>query len=159
LATNDSQGLRKKTAIRLSTIALFAVGILIAGIAVLQQYLIESKPFAISHEEAVRIALVQVDKEPNRDAALLPNEEAGAKLIHVADGGIGYVVDEHSFEDMWLYSIDHRFFGVYENAYLWHVDVYTTTNEGDSRGYWYLIDADSGRVIGNDRDYAAFETS
>jgi len=158
-ATNGSQGLKKKIPIRMLTIALFALAGLIASLAIYQQYAVELKPFSISHKEAIKIALTEVDKEPNRDAALYPNVEAGAKLIHVTDGGKGFVVNENSLTDMWLYPTGQKFLDVYENKFLWHVDVYTTTDEGASTGYWYLIDANSGKVVGNDRDYAAFATS
>lgn len=140
------------------TVALFVLGGLIASVVIYQQYSIESKPYAISHKEAVRIALIEVNNEPRRDAAFLPSEEATAKLVHVTDDGLGFIADENSLAEMWLYSNEHKFLKVYENTYLWHVDVSTSNDEG-SRGYWYLIDANSGKVIGNDRDYAPFEPS
>lgn len=162
-ATNGSQGLKKKLPIRALIFALFALGALFAVVTIYQQFTTTSeppvyKPYEISSEGEIKIALIQVDKEPDRDAAFLPNGQAAAKLIHVTNGGIGFVADENSLSDMWLYSKDQRFLDVYEDNYLWHVDVRTSTNEGDSRGYWYLIDANSGKVIGNDRDYAAFKT-
>ncbi|MGI0013070.1 MAG: hypothetical protein ACREBU_06475 [Nitrososphaera sp.] len=159
-ATNGSQGL-KKIPIQAVSIALFALGGVIAALAIYQQFTPASspatisKPYTISKEHAVRIALSEVDKEPNRDATFLPNEEARARLIHVADGGIGFIANEDSLEDMALYTMVQQFLKAYENKYIWHVDVYTSNDEG-SRGYWYLIDANSGEVIGNDRDYAAF---
>lgn len=149
--------------IRILIIALFTLGGLLAVITIYQQFTTPleptvSKPYKISKEEAITIALIQVNKEPNRDAVFLPNEQAAAKLIHVIDGGRGFVADENSLSNMWLYSKDQRFLDVYENTYLWHVDVSTSNDEG-ARGYWYLIDASIGHVIGNDRDYAAFESS
>jgi hypothetical protein len=50
---------------------------------------------------------------------------------------------------MWLYGKDGSF--AHEGSYLWHVDV-STSSAGGYRGYYYLIDADSGRIVGNDRD-------
>lgn len=156
--TNGSQGLKKKIPLRKLTIALFVLGGLIAAIAIYQQLSIEPKPYAISRMDAVRIALIEVNNEPSRDAALLPNEKATAKLVHVTDDGLGFIADENPLADIWLYSNEQRFLKVYENTYLWQVDVSTSNDEG-SRGYWYLIDANSGKVIGNDRDYAAFTAS
>lgn len=162
-ATNCSQGLKKKTLVQVLTFALFALGGLLAVVAVYQQFTttaepVASKPYAISKEEAIRIALIQVNKEPNRDAAFLPIEEATAKLVHVTDGGLAFIADGNSLADMWLYTKEDRFLNVYENKYLWHVDVFTSNNEG-YRGYWYLIDANSGQAIGNDRDFAPFDIS
>src|SRR2546425_3294888 len=160
-ATNGSQGLKKKLPIRAITFALLSLGALLAVVTMYQQFTATfvppAKPYIISKEEAIKIGLIQVNKEPDRDATFLPNEQARAKLIHVTDGGIGFVADENSLSDMWLYSKDQRFLDVYDDNYLWHVDVSTSTDEGGSRGYWYLIDAGSGKVIGNDRDYAAFK--
>jgi predicted small secreted protein len=156
-ATDGSHGF--KISIRKLTIALFVLGGLIAAIAIYQQFLIEAKPYAISHQDAVRIALVQVDKEPNRDEVFLPNEKAMARLVHVTDNGMGFVADEDSLVDMWLYSKENRFLSIYENMYLWEVQVSTTDNEGGGRGYSYVIDATTGQVIGDDRDYSYFESS
>jgi hypothetical protein len=124
---------------------------LIAAVAIYQQYPTESKPYAISREEANRIALVEVDKEPTRDKTLLPNEKGEAELVHVTDNGLGFFVDEKSFGD-WLAftSKGDRFLPIYENQYFWYVFVTTSTNEGESRGYWYLIDSQTGQVIGSD---------
>ena len=156
-ATNGSQGL--KIPIRELAITLFALGGLVAAVAIYQQFTIEPKPYAISHEEAVRIGLIQVDKEPNRDEALLPNEKGTARLIHVTDGGTGFLVDENSLADMWYYSIENRFLPIYENTYLWEVHVSTMSYEYGERGYSYLIEANSGQVIGYDGDYAYFKPS
>jgi hypothetical protein len=163
-AANGSQGLKKKLPIRTFTIALFVLGALLAIVMIYQQFTTTteqplSKPYAISREEAMQIALIEVDKESDRDAAFLPNEQAIAKLIHVVNDGIGFVVDENFLSDMWLYTKDQRFLDIYENNYIWHVDVRTYTDDGDSRGYWYLVDANNGKVIGSDRDYAAFKAS
>jgi predicted small secreted protein len=149
--TNGSQGLKKKISIRILTIALFAIGGLIAAVAIYQQYPLESQPYSISKEEAIRIALAEVDKEPNRDIALLPNEKGEAKLVHVTDDGLGFFVDEKSLGD-WLAftSRDERFLPMYENQYFWYVFVTTSTNEGENRGYSYLIGSQTGQVIGSD---------
>lgn len=162
-------GDRKKSIVRILTISLSALGIAVGALFVYQQlakdsyYPTESTvlPFSISKEEAIRIALDEVDKEPNRDAALLPNEQASAKLIHVTGNGVGFTVpDENSHADMWLFDKEHRFREEYRNSYLWNVLVTTSTSDGGgSRGYSYMIEANSGKVIGNDRDYAYFEPS
>lgn len=152
-AASSSQDSKKKIPIRMLTIALFTVGGLSAAVIIYQQYLMESNPYAISEEEAIRIAFAEVDKEPNRNEALLPNEKAEAKLVHVTDDGLGFVVDENSLGDMWSFtSKGEQFLPMYENQYFWHVFVTTSTNEGGSRGYWYLIDSNTGDVIGNDRN-------
>ena len=67
-ATNGSQGMKRQIPIQILTFALFAIGGLIA---IYQQYTIQSKPYAISHEDAVRMALNLADEEPNRDASFL----------------------------------------------------------------------------------------
>jgi hypothetical protein len=144
--TNGSQALKKKIPIRMLTIALFAIGGLIAAVAIYQQYTIGG--YAISHREAIRIALVQVDKEQDRDAAYYPNEEAGAKLIHVTDTGMGYIVDEYSRTDMVLYS-NEKFVSGLKNTSLWHVNVETFNDLGEGREYWYLIDTSSGKIVGD----------
>lgn len=143
------------------TVILFALGISVAGLFVYQQFTNDdnSRSIAISKEEAIRIALIEVNKEPARDAQLLPNERASGKLVHVSDDGIGFVSDERSLADMWLYSKEKRFVGEYRNSYLWEVNVATSTNDGGMRGYSYLIDADSGEVAGNDRNNSYFETT
>lgn len=163
---------RKKNIIRILTISLMALGIAIGALFVYQQLAKDSYyyptekstllPFSVSKEEAIRIALDEVDKEPDRDAYLLPNEQASAKLIHVTGDGIGFTVpDENSLADMWMFDKEHKFREEYRNSYLWDVHVTTSTSDsgGGSRGYSYMIDADSGQVIGNDRDYAYFEPS
>jgi predicted small secreted protein len=141
----------------LLTCGLFAFGMLIASLVFYQQFFAPvstiSKPYAISNDQAIRIALMEVNKEPDRDAAFLPNEEAKAKLVHITNDGIAFITDENSLADMWLYSNDHRFLTKYEGRYFWHVDV-TTSNIDDERGYYYLIDANTGQVIGNDRNLA-----
>jgi hypothetical protein len=147
----------KKGIVRILTISLFSLGITTAALFAYQQSTKDNYPFAISKEEAMKIALIEVDKEPNRNEALFPNEQASAKLIHVTDNGIGFISDENWLADMWLYSKENRFLEEYRNSYLWDVNVATSTNDGGMRGYSYMIDADSGRVIGNDRDYAYFE--
>ncbi len=144
--TNGSPGLKKKIPIRMLTLALFGIGGIIAAVATYQQLTIEPKPYSISHEEAIRIALVQAENEPDRDATLFPNEDTGAKLIHVNNTGMGFITDENSLVDMLLYT-DDRFPEAFENAYLWHVNVYTSNSYGEERGYWYLIDASSGKVL------------
>jgi hypothetical protein len=74
--------------------------------------------------------------------------QAAAKLVRVTGDGLAFVTDEDSLADVWLYSNDHRF---KQSGYLWHVDV-TASNADGYWGYYYLIDADSGQVVGNDRD-------
>jgi len=148
---NGSQGLKKKIPIRMLTIGLFTLGGLIAAVAIYQQYTIGVEPSAISHRKAIEIALVQVDKEKNRDAASFPNKEAGAKLIHVTDARKGYIVDENSHTDMVIYS-NNEFLSVYENTYLWHVDVRTFNDLGEGLEYWYLIDASSGKIVADYRN-------
>jgi len=129
----------------------------IASLAMYQQFFATvpavHKPYAISSDQAIRIALAQVYKEANRDTTLLPNVEAKAKLVHVAGDGTAFVTDEDSLADMWMYSLDRRFITEYEGRYFWHIDT-TTSSNSNYRGYYYLIDADTGQVIGNDRDLA-----
>lgn len=152
------------TPIRVLTIALFAFGMFAAAALLYQQQqqqqqlAASSKPYAISKDEAIRIALGQVDSEPYRDANLFSHKEATAKLIHVSADGTAFITDENSFADMWLYSNEHRFLQGYWDPYFWRVDV-ATSNSGGYRGYYYLIDAKSGQVIGNDRDLAFFDLS
>ena len=153
-ATNGSQGLKKKSPIRVLTIALFAIGGLIAAVAICQQFLIGSnlsptaKPYAISKEEAIAIALKEVNMEPNRDTQILPNENAEATLIHIGNDGWSFIVDENSLGDTWAFRKDTRFEN-YEGEYVWYVEATTSNINGGTRGYWYLIDIDSGRAIGN----------
>lgn len=151
--TNGS--LKKKIPIKVITIGLFALGGLLAAIIVYQEY--QAGPYRVSHDEAVRIALAQTDKEPDRDAALFPIVKAGAKLIHVTNDGSGFVVDEDSLANIFPYT-DGIFPEGYENTYLWHVVVYTSNSEGEERGYWYLIDANSGKIVG-DQTNLPFDTA
>jgi hypothetical protein len=103
--TNGSQGLKRKIPIRVLTIAFFAIGGLIASIAIYQQFLAgsslspTSKPYVISKEEAITFALGAVNMEPNRDAQILPNEYAEATLIHIGNDGWSFLVDENSLSD------------------------------------------------------------
>jgi hypothetical protein len=153
-ATNGSQGLKKKIPFRVLTIALFAIGGVIAAVAIYQQFLIgsnltpTSKPYAISKEEAITIALNEVNMEPNRDAQILPHENAEATLIHIGNAGWSFLVDENSLGDTWAFRKDARFEN-YEEQYGWYVEVTTSNINGGTRGYWYLIDVDSGQAIGN----------
>lgn len=132
----------------MATMSLFAAGILIT-LLLMYQNLAESD--SISRQDAIGIALAAVDKEPNRNADLLPNERVEAKLVHVTEGGVAFWVDENSMSDMWLYTRIYKFNTEYENRYFWHVDVTTLNDDERSRGYWYLVDVMSGQVIGNDR--------
>lgn len=114
-ATNGSQGLKKKIPIRVLTIALFAIGGVIGVAAIYQQFVIgsnltpTSKPSAISKEEAITIALKEVKMEPNRDAQILPHENAEATLIHIGTDGWSFLVDENSLADTWTFRKDARF--------------------------------------------------
>ncbi len=141
-------------------VALFAFGIFAATALLYQQSATSSKPYAISKDGAIKIALNQVDREPNRDANLFPDKEATTKLIHVTANGLAFIADDEKspFADMWLYSNEHRFLQAYWNQYFWHVEVTISNNDG-YRGYYYLIDAKNGQVIGNDRDLAFFDLS
>lgn len=150
-ATNGSQGLKKKIPIRILIIALFAIGGLFAAVVIYQQFTVEPKLYSIPREEAIRIALNEVDMEPNRDASILPHENAEATLIHIGKDGWSFRVDENSLEDMWGSRSDERFEG-YEDEYVWYVEVTTSNMNGGSRGYWYLIDVDSGNAIGKGSD-------
>jgi uncharacterized protein YpmB len=147
--------------LRVLTVALFAFGIFAAAALLYQQkFAASSKPYAISKDDATRIALNQVDREPNRDASLFPDKESTAKLIHVTANGLAFMADDEKSPsaDMWLYTKEHRFLQAYWNQHFWHVEVTTSGNDG-YRGYYYLIDAKSGQVIGNDRDLAFFDLS
>jgi len=147
--TNHSQNFKSNKALNILTIVLFGIGVL-AGVGfVYQQFGPAAEPFTISKDEAIRLALIQVDKEPRRYAELLPHEEGTAKLIHVTDHGISFVSDENSLDDMWLYTLEGTPLDAYENKYFWDVTV-TTTNASDERAYHYWVDADSGKVIGQD---------
>jgi hypothetical protein len=139
------------------TIVLFAIGGLIATIAVYQELTMEQKPYRISHDDALKIALVQVDKEQYRDAASYPNQEAAGKLIHVTDVGVGYIVDEISHTDMMPYS-NQKFRSVFENTYLWLVYVRTFNDVEESIEYAYLIDTSNGKIVGDSRN-EPYETS
>jgi uncharacterized protein YpmB len=130
------------------TIALFALGGLIAAVAIFQQFTIASKPYSISHEEAVRIALNEIKMEPSRDTQILPHANAKATLIHIGKDGWSFLLDENSLGDTWAFRKDARF-EKYEEEYVWYVEVATSNINGGSREYWYLIDVDSGRAIGN----------
>ncbi|HEY7734428.1 MAG TPA: hypothetical protein VIB07_06510 [Nitrososphaera sp.] len=133
------------------TIAFFALGGLIASAAIFQQFTIASKPYAISQEEAVRIALNQVSLEPNREAQILPHAIAKATLIHIGKDGWSFLVDENTLADTWAFRKDAGF-EKYEEEYAWYAEVTTSNVNGGSREYWYLIDIDSGRAIGNGSD-------
>ena len=143
--------------IRMLTIVLFATGGVIAAIAIFQQFAIasnpttESKPYAVSKEEAITIALKEVDREPNRDASILPHENGKATFIHIGKDGWSFIMDEDSLDDMWAFKKDDRF-EKYEDKYVWYVEVTTSNINGGIRGYWYLIDADSGQAIGKGPD-------
>lgn len=139
--------------IRAITIVLFAVGIFIAAVLAYQQFAAANlgaapRPYAISKDRAIDIALDHVDREPNRDSAFLPDRQATAKLVHVTGDGLAFVADEDSLADMWLYSKDRT---SAQSGYFWHVDV-TTSNADSYRGYYYLVNASSGEIVGNDRD-------
>ena len=137
-----------KKAVSIATVSLFAAGALIALLLLYQNF--TTKPDSISKQDAINIALAEVDNEPDRSAHLLPNKRAEAKLVHVTEGGMAFLVDENSMADLWLYGTD-KFNAEYGNRYFWHVNVATSSDEGGSRGYWYLIDATSGQVIANDK--------
>lgn len=139
----------KRVPIRVLTIALFAAGGIIAAIAVYQQFVISSEPvpYAVTKEEAIEIALKEVDNEPDRDALVLPDKEAKAVLIHLGKDGWAFLVDESSMGDFAAFMRDDRLQG-HENTYAWYVTVTTSNINGGSRGYWYLIDIDSGQTIG-----------
>ncbi|MGI0049595.1 MAG: hypothetical protein ACREAW_08635 [Nitrososphaera sp.] len=147
--------MRKKIPIRMLTIAFFATGGLFAAVVIYQQFTVEStvesKPYSISRGEAIRIALNEVGMEPNRDASILPHENAEATLIHIGKDGWSFSVDENSLKDTWAFRNDERFEG-YEGEYVWYVEVTTSNVNGGSRGYWYLIDVDSGNAIGKGSD-------
>jgi hypothetical protein len=133
------------------TIAFLAIGGLFAIVAIYQQFTVEPKLYSIAREEAIRIALNEVDMEPDRDASILPHENAEATLIHIGKEGWSFRVDENSLGDMWGFRNDERFEN-YEDEYVWYVEVTTSNINGGSRGYWYLIDVDSGQVIGKGSD-------
>ncbi|HEY8139678.1 MAG TPA: hypothetical protein VIE86_01190 [Nitrososphaera sp.] len=137
--------------IRMLTIILFALGGLIAAVAIFQQSTIASKPYAISREAAVRIALDEVNMEPNREEQILPHAVAEATLIHIGKDGWSFLVDENSLADTWAFRKDARF-EKYEEEYVWYVEVTTSNVNGGSREYWYFIDVDSGRATENDSD-------
>lgn len=158
-AAGGSSGLRKKASIRLLIFGLFALGVSLAAIVLYQQFTVAQKPYTISKEEAVRIALIEVDKGPRRDATLLPNEGTLARLLHVNEEGLAFITDEDSLAEMALYTTDLRFKEMYSNKYVWQVSVSTSNDVGESRGYWYLVDANTGEVIGSSNDYDAFDTS
>jgi len=149
-ATNGSQGLKKKM-VNLLTIVLFEAGMLAAAVFAYQQLTTSAKPFPVWKDEAIRIALLEVDKEPRRYPDYLPNEkatkEAKTELIHVTDNGLSFVVDEESLADMWLYSAEGTPLNEYDDKYFCEVRVTTSTELGE-RGYWYWIDADNGQVLG-----------
>ena len=133
------------------TVAFFVTGGLFAAVVIYQQFTVEPKPYSIARGEAIRIALNEVDMEPNRDASILPHENAEATLIHIGKDGWSFLVDENSLEDTWAFRNDERFEG-YEDEYVWYVEVTTSNVNGGSRGYWYLIDIDSGQAIGKGSD-------
>ncbi|HEX2014820.1 MAG TPA: hypothetical protein VLA68_06300 [Nitrososphaera sp.] len=153
-ATNGSQGLKKKISIRMLTIALFVIGGVMAAVVIYQQFVIASnptptpKPYAISKLEAITIALNEVNMEPNRDAQILPHTNAEATLIHIGNDGWSFLVDENSLGDTWAFRKVARF-EKHEGEYVWYVEVTTSNINGGSRGYWYLIDVDSGRSVGS----------
>lgn len=153
-----SQGLRKRKPIRLLIFGLFALGISLAAIVLYQQSTLAQKPYTISKEEAISIALVELNREPTRDADQLPNVESLARLLHINAEGLAFVTDEDSLAEMMLYATDLRFKDIYSNKYVWQVAV-TTSNDVGERGYWYLVDANTGEVIGTSNDYDAFDTS
>ena len=143
----------RRIPIRILTIALFATGGVIAAIATYQQFAIasnptnESKLYAISKDEAITIALKEVDGEPDRNASVLPHEDAEATFIHIGNDGWSFLVDENTQGDMWAFGKDEKFEN-HEDKYVWYVEVTTSNINGGIRGYWYLIDADSGQAIG-----------
>ena len=154
-ATNGSQGLKNKKMVNLLTIVLFGAGMLAAAVFAHQQLATSAKPFPVWDDEAIRIALLEVDNEPRRYPDYLPNEkaskEAKAELIHVADNGLSFVVDGESLADMWLHSAEGTPLNEYEDKYFWEVRVTTSTELGE-RGYRYLIDADTGQVLRESED-------
>lgn len=58
-------------------------------------------------------------------------------MIHVTEGGIPFIADENSLEDIWYYSIENRFLDIYDNTYLWEVLVNATDDKGRGGGYSY----------------------
>jgi hypothetical protein len=116
------------------TVALFAADTFSAALLVYQQLAASGpviKPYAISKDKAIKIALDPVNREPRRDAAFLPDKQDVTKLVHVIDNEPAFVTDEDSLADMWLYSNDYQFM---HSGYLWHVDVTrpTPTATGDT---------------------------
>jgi len=141
-----------KVPLRLATIGLLVLGGTIASVALLQQ-LTASKPYSISKQEAEKIAISQVDKEPDRDSAIFPNEKTEAKLVHITRNGMAFITDKSSLADIWYFPTDYRFQQTYQNQYFWSVGVATYNQEdGGSRGYYYFIDANTGRIIENYQD-------
>jgi len=147
---NGAQGLNNSKVVKLLTIILFGAGVITAAMFVYQQTAINAEPFAVSKDDAIRLALTEVDKEPRRYPDYLPNDnatkEAKAELIHVTSNGLSFIVDEESLADMWLHTFEGTPLDAYENKYFWEVRVITSTEFGQ-RGYHYWVDADSGEVL------------
>lgn len=136
--------------IRIVTIALFVISGVVAAIAIYQQFTV-AKPYAVSRERAIAIALAEIDMLPDRDPTVLPQESAKAALIHIYKDGWAFLVDENSLGDTWAFGKSELFEG-HEEEYVWYVEVTTSNINGGSRGYCYLIDIDNGTTIGNGMD-------
>ena len=138
--------------ISLLTLCLFAVGIAFGAIVLYQQLEVSTantqvlapQAYAVSKLEAEKIAMDQANNELYRDSAELANETVHAKLVYVTGNGVGFTIDN----GLGYYS--GKFNQTYDNKYLWRVDI-TTFDNGGSADYWYITDANTGRVIGNDR--------
>jgi hypothetical protein len=152
-AANGSPRL-KASRIKISTIILFGVGLIAASLLIYQQLTPTTKLVEISKDEAIAAALSRVEKEPDRDASLLPYERASAELLHVTNGGTAFVTDETSYDDMWYVSYSGLTIPAeLQDRYFWTVKVETFDSYGDSyssRGYNYLIDVASGEIIPSD---------
>lgn len=89
---NGAQCLNDSKVVKLLTVTLFGTGVTAVAIFVYPQTAIDAEPFAVSKDDAIRLALTEVDKEPRQHPDYyLPNDnatrEAKAELIHVTRDG------------------------------------------------------------------------
>ncbi|HEV8387023.1 MAG TPA: hypothetical protein VGQ03_05315 [Nitrososphaera sp.] len=152
-AANGSPRL-KASRIKIATIILFGVGLIAASLLIYQRLTPTTKLVEISKDEAIAAALSRVEKEPDRDASLLPYERASAEVLHVTSDGTAFVTDEKSYDDMWYVSYSGLTIPAeIHDRYFWSVKIETFDSYGDSyssRGYNYLVDVTSGETIRTD---------
>ncbi|HVX03410.1 MAG TPA: hypothetical protein VHA09_09685 [Nitrososphaera sp.] len=158
-ADGGPPGLRKGTPIWLLLIV-SALGMILAAIALNQQNSATQKsPCNFKEKKAINLALVKVDKEPTRDAAYFSKEHTRARMPHVNKARYAIITEEGSLAEMTLYSTDQKLKEIYSNKYVWQVAVSTSDDASGNRGYRYLVDAGTSKIMGTNSDYAAFGTS